>query len=70
MEDYHVSKFVKIDGSELGLFAIYDGHLGERVPAYLQKHLFSNILKEVCSNFQALHCVYWVVFVPLFNILL
>ncbi|KAG7656394.1 PPM-type phosphatase domain [Arabidopsis suecica] len=46
MEDYHVSKFVKIDGNELGLFAIYDGHLGERVPAYLQKHLFSNILKE------------------------
>lgn len=51
MEDYHVSKFVKIDGKELGLFAIYDGHLGERVPAYLQKHLFSNILKEVCKNF-------------------
>ncbi|VVB11740.1 unnamed protein product [Arabis nemorensis] len=46
MEDYHVSKFVKIDGKEVGLFAIYDGHLGERVPAYLQKHLFSNILKE------------------------
>ncbi|KAH0879581.1 hypothetical protein HID58_066975, partial [Brassica napus] len=46
MEDYYVSKFTKIDGKELGLFAIYDGHLGERVPAYLQKHLFSNILKE------------------------
>ncbi|CAN6932259.1 hypothetical protein F2Q70_00043283 [Brassica cretica] len=46
MEDYYVSKFNKTDGKELGLFAIYDGHLGERVPAYLQKHLFSNILKE------------------------
>ncbi|XP_010543967.1 PREDICTED: probable protein phosphatase 2C 10 isoform X2 [Tarenaya hassleriana] len=46
MEDYHVAKFVKMGGHELGLFAIYDGHLGERVPAYLQKHLFSNILKE------------------------
>lgn len=47
MEDYHVAKFVQIQEHELGLFAIYDGHLGESVPAYLQKHLFSNILKEV-----------------------
>ena len=47
MEDYHVAKFDRIQGHELGLFAIYDGHLGDNVPAYLQKHLFSNILKEV-----------------------
>ncbi|WCJ44455.1 Protein phosphatase 2C family protein [Euphorbia peplus] len=33
-------------GHELGLFAIYDGHLGDAVPSYLQKNLFSNILKE------------------------
>ncbi|KAF8404604.1 hypothetical protein HHK36_009491 [Tetracentron sinense] len=46
MEDYHVAKFVRTKGHELGLFAIYDGHLGDSVPAYLQKHLFSNILKE------------------------
>ncbi|KAK4804582.1 hypothetical protein SAY86_004399 [Trapa natans] len=46
MEDYHVAKFVQKRGRELGLFAIYDGHLGDRVPAYLQKYLFSNILKE------------------------
>ncbi|KHN33527.1 Hypothetical protein glysoja_005569 [Glycine soja] len=46
MEDYHVAKIVKLVGQELGLFAIYDGHLGDSVPAYLQKHLFSNILKE------------------------
>ncbi|KAL5558990.1 hypothetical protein UlMin_035201 [Ulmus minor] len=46
MEDYHVAKFVKIQGHELGLFAIYDGHLGDSVPAYLQKNLFPNILKE------------------------
>ncbi|XP_048331374.2 probable protein phosphatase 2C 10 isoform X1 [Ziziphus jujuba] len=46
MEDYHVAKFVKIQGHELGLFAIYDGHLGDSVPGYLQKHLFANILKE------------------------
>ncbi|XP_043697671.1 probable protein phosphatase 2C 9 [Telopea speciosissima] len=46
MEDFHVAKFVQNKGHELGLFAIYDGHLGDSVPAYLQKHLFSNILKE------------------------
>lgn len=47
MEDYHVAKFIKKQEHELGLFAIYDGHLGDSVPAYLQKHLFANILKEV-----------------------
>lgn len=46
MEDYHVAKIVHFKGQELGLFAIYDGHLGDSVPSYLQKHLFSNILKE------------------------
>ncbi|XP_050377255.1 probable protein phosphatase 2C 10 [Argentina anserina] len=46
MEDYHVAKFVRTQGHELGLFAIYDGHLGDTVPQYLQKHLFPNILKE------------------------
>ncbi|RWR79278.1 putative protein phosphatase 2C 10 [Cinnamomum micranthum f. kanehirae] len=46
MEDYHVAKFHQIKDQEVGLFAIYDGHLGDSVPAYLQKHLFSNILKE------------------------
>ncbi|KAL7001904.1 protein-serine,threonine phosphatase [Sarracenia purpurea var. burkii] len=46
MEDYHVAKFVPYEGRELGLFAIFDGHLGDSVPAYLQKHLFTNILKE------------------------
>ncbi|KAK1263819.1 putative protein phosphatase 2C 41 [Acorus gramineus] len=46
MEDFHVAKFVHAKGHELGLFAIYDGHLGDSVPSYLQKHLFSNIMKE------------------------
>ncbi|CAI9294383.1 unnamed protein product [Lactuca saligna] len=46
MEDYHVAKFIPHQGHEIGLFAIYDGHLGDSVPVYLQKHLFSNILKE------------------------
>ncbi|GMH00154.1 hypothetical protein Nepgr_001993 [Nepenthes gracilis] len=46
MEDFHVAKFVTIQEHELGLFAIFDGHLGDGVPVYLQKHLFDNILKE------------------------
>lgn len=46
MEDFHVAKFIQAKGHELGLFAIFDGHLGDSVPAYLQKHLFFNILKE------------------------
>lgn len=46
MEDYHVAKFVNIEEHELGLFAIYDGHSGDGVSSYLQKHLFANILKE------------------------
>lgn len=50
MEDFHVSKFVQSQGHELGLFAVYDGHLGDSVPAYLQKHLLPNILNDV--NFQ------------------
>ncbi|KAJ6819579.1 putative protein phosphatase 2C 62 [Iris pallida] len=46
MEDYLVAQFRKVDDCELGLFAIYDGHLGHDVPDYLQSHLFDNILKE------------------------
>ncbi|XWS63435.1 hypothetical protein CRYUN_Cryun06bG0096700 [Craigia yunnanensis] len=46
MEDYVVSEFKKKDDSELGLFAIFDGHLGHDVAKYLQNHLFDNILKE------------------------
>ncbi|KAF5461885.1 hypothetical protein F2P56_017946 [Juglans regia] len=46
MEDFCVAKFMQFQGHELGLFAIYDGHSGDTVPAYLQEHLFSNILKE------------------------
>lgn len=50
MEDYIVAQFKKADDSELGLFAIFDGHLGHDVPDYLQAHLFDNILKEVKTH--------------------
>ncbi|XP_068656906.1 probable protein phosphatase 2C 39 isoform X2 [Aristolochia californica] len=46
MEDYVVAKFKQVHDSELGLFAIFDGHLGHDVADYLQSHLFDNILKE------------------------
>lgn len=46
IEDFHVAKFIKVQEHELGLFGIFDGHSGDNVPAYLQKNLFKNILKE------------------------
>lgn len=50
MEDYHVAEYRKKKGHVLGLFAIFDGHLGDRVPNYLKDKLFNNILEEVCFN--------------------
>lgn len=47
MEDYLVAEFKKIDHHELGLFAIFDGHMGHGIADYLHAHLFDNILKEV-----------------------
>lgn len=46
MEDFHVAEFRKVQSHELGLFAIYDGHLGHSVAHYLQRNLFDNILNE------------------------
>lgn len=51
MEDYHVAEYRKKKDHVLGLFAIYDGHLGDRVPTYLKDNLFDNILREVCVQF-------------------
>ncbi|KAL3737014.1 hypothetical protein ACJRO7_025869 [Eucalyptus globulus] len=46
MEDYLVAEYKKRRNHILGLFAIFDGHLGDRVPSYLKQHLFDNILDE------------------------
>ncbi|GLT45796.1 hypothetical protein SLA2020_196180 [Shorea laevis] len=46
MEDYVVADFKQVDDNELGLFAIFDGHLSHVIPDYLRKHLFENILNE------------------------
>nr|GMC46388.1 probable protein phosphatase 2C 39 [Ipomoea batatas] len=47
MEDYVFAQFKEVDDeNELGLFAIFDGHLSQEVPNYLRSHLFENILNE------------------------
>ncbi|XWS52088.1 hypothetical protein CRYUN_Cryun11dG0037300 [Craigia yunnanensis] len=46
MEDYVVAEFKQVGDSELGLFAIFDGHLSHIIPDYLKSHLFDNILNE------------------------
>jgi len=46
MEDYHVAEYKRKKNHVLGLFAIFDGHLGDRVPNYLRDNLFNNILDE------------------------
>ncbi|XP_022717743.1 probable protein phosphatase 2C 39 [Durio zibethinus] len=46
MEDFVVAEFKKAGESELGLFAIFDGHLSHIIPDYLKSHLFDNILNE------------------------
>lgn len=51
MEDYVFAQFKQIDENELGLFAIFDGHLSHEIPEYLRSHLFNNILHE--PNFWA-----------------
>lgn len=48
MEDYHFAEYRRKRDHVLGLFAIFDGHLGDRVPSYLKENLFNNILEEVC----------------------
>lgn len=47
MEDYHVAEYRNKKNGVLGLFAIFDGHLGSSVPSYLKDNLFNNILEEV-----------------------
>ncbi|CAN1798960.1 Probable protein phosphatase 2C 44 [Linum perenne] len=46
MEDYHFAEYRKSRNHELGLFAIFDGHLGDSVASYLKDNLIDNILNE------------------------
>lgn len=47
MEDYIFAQHRNLNGYDLGLYAIFDGHAGRDVAKYLQSHLFENILTEV-----------------------
>jgi protein phosphatase 1L len=48
MEDYHHAEFRRVNNNlELGLFAIYDGHVSQTVPKFLQSNLFENIIAQV-----------------------
>ncbi|KAK7368700.1 hypothetical protein VNO80_10728 [Phaseolus coccineus] len=46
MEDYIFAQHRNLDGYDLGLYAIFDGHSGHEVAKYLRSHLFENILSE------------------------
>lgn len=66
MEDYVFAEFRRVDDNELGLFAIFDGHLSRDIPNYLKSHLFNNILKEVIDQLRSLLCSfplkkYWMI---------
>lgn len=65
MEDYIVAQFKQVDDNELGLFAIFDGHLSHEVPDYLRSHLFENILKEVILAFRSLVSIF-LLFISMF----
>jgi len=54
MEDYLVAEYRQVGEHDLGLFAIFDGHLGHTVPDFLRSHLFDNILSEVIFHFSYL----------------
>ena len=62
MEDYVVSEFKQEKDNELGLFAIFDGHLGHDVANYLQIHLFHNILRQVTVIYLNLAIFEWKLF--------
>jgi len=51
MEDYLVAEYRQVGEHDLGLFAIFDGHLGHTVSDFLRSHLFNNILSEVMFHF-------------------
>ncbi|CAL9022902.1 unnamed protein product [Prunus brigantina] len=46
MEDYVVAETRKTGEQEIGLSAIFDGYECREIPAYLQSHLFNNIMTE------------------------
>ncbi|KAI5059236.1 hypothetical protein GOP47_0025555 [Adiantum capillus-veneris] len=46
MEDHIVCEIKCLKEHDVGLFAVFDGHLGHEVSCYLQANLFNNILNQ------------------------
>ncbi|XP_068664721.1 probable protein phosphatase 2C 52 isoform X2 [Aristolochia californica] len=46
MEDFFDVKTSKVDGKEVFMFGIFDGHGGSLAAEYLKEHLFENLLKH------------------------
>ncbi|KAL3694103.1 hypothetical protein R1sor_007754 [Riccia sorocarpa] len=46
IEDFHVAKVAEVDGQEIGLFAVMDGHSGPHVAKYLTHSLFELITRH------------------------
>ncbi|PKA54083.1 putative protein phosphatase 2C 52 [Apostasia shenzhenica] len=46
MEDFYDLKTSKMDGEDVHLFGIFDGHGGSRAAEYLKEHLFENLMKH------------------------
>lgn len=44
-----------VEGHNLGLYAIFDGHSGRDVADYLQNHLFDYILSQVSNKNQSVN---------------
>ena len=47
MEDFVVLETKRVNDHDVGMFAVYDGHLGHEVARYLQSNLLGNILDQV-----------------------
>ncbi|CAN1288710.1 Probable protein phosphatase 2C 39 [Linum perenne] len=52
MEDYIVSEFRSVQGNELGLFAIFDGHLSQSVPDYLREDFWTEPEKAITRAYK------------------
>jgi menaquinone-dependent protoporphyrinogen IX oxidase len=51
MEDFVAAEMKRVNDHDVGMFAVYDGHLGHEVARYLQSNLLGNILDQVPCPF-------------------
>ncbi|EFJ17647.1 hypothetical protein SELMODRAFT_146683 [Selaginella moellendorffii] len=46
MEDFIEARIAKVDGQEVGLFGVFDGHGGPRAAEFVKKNLFQNVISH------------------------